>query len=82
MRGSGLGLVGPFVPPIAIPGRDIPAYAVTTPVGALFAALAVVSLTVVLIGLAHAVDRWTTSGGSRFAGEQAARGRVPARSRR
>jgi|GEM_PF-796836 len=82
MRGSWFGLVGAFIPAIAIPGRDIPTFTVTNPVGALFVALAVVSLTGVLIGLAHAMDRRRTPGGTVPSRQSAERGTVLARSRR
>ena len=55
MAGSWLGLVGAFIPAVAIPGRDVPTFAVTNPGGAVFAAVAVTVVTAILIGAAHVV---------------------------
>jgi uncharacterized membrane protein len=54
MRGSYFGLVGAFVGAVAVPGRVIPTFVVTEPLGAAAAAAAVAATTAALIGIAHA----------------------------
>lgn len=69
MRGSFLGLVGAFIGAVAVPGRLIPTFAVTEPLGALAAAVAAVVLTAGLIVLAHAISgfppAWRVAGWAR-----------------
>lgn len=59
MRGSWFGLVGAFVGAVAVPRRHIPTFVVAEPLGALAALVALVGLTVAVIGLSRAVDRAT-----------------------
>ena len=57
MRGSYLGLVGAFVAAVAVPGRTIPTFVVTDPLGAAAAAAAVVATTAMVVLLGHAAGR-------------------------
>ncbi|GEL19115.1 DUF2306 domain-containing protein [Pseudonocardia asaccharolytica] len=62
MLGSWLGLTGAFLGAVAVPGRLIPTFVVTEPLGALAAGATVVALTVALILLARWADRRTGTG--------------------
>jgi uncharacterized membrane protein len=57
MRGSYRGLVGAFVAAVAVPGRTIPTFVVSDPLGAAAAAVAVVATTALLVLLGHAAGR-------------------------
>jgi uncharacterized membrane protein len=57
MRGSWIGLVAAFIGAVSVPDRRIPTFAVTSPIGALAAAVAVIAATAFAIAAAHLVDR-------------------------
>lgn len=57
MRGSWFGLLGAFIGAVAVPGRVIPTFVVTEPLGALAATLALALLTLGLIALGALVTR-------------------------
>nr|WP_276612481.1 DUF2306 domain-containing protein [Kineococcus vitellinus] len=57
MRGSWFGLLGAFLGAVAVPGRDVPVFVVTEPLGALAAAGAVVAVTAVLALTTRLLER-------------------------
>lgn len=70
MRNSWFGLAGAFLGAVAVPGRDVPVFVVTEPLGALAAAGAVVAVTAVLALTTRLVER--RSGGRRSGGRPGA----------
>ncbi len=76
MRGSWFGLVGAFVGAVAVPGRRVPSFTVSHPLGALAAAGAIIVASAALIVAAHAVDRWRSPAALARDAEAHRRGRV------